>query len=89
MSIDEELKTQLLAELERGLDEARSCPREFGALERIMERAADRLVRLACKGMAQAASQEADFSPSGVPPLRARDDGEPGPEDAPGPNDAG
>ncbi len=87
MSIDEELKTELLEELERGLDEARACPREFGALERIMERAADRLLRLLCRGMTQAASREADFSPSGLPALRTPGDGEPGPDLAPGPDD--
>ena len=86
--LDEELKKGLLEELERGLDEARSCPYEFGALERILERTHDRLGRLVRQGLTEAASQEADFSPSGLPALRADDDGEPGPEDAPGPDDA-
>ena len=89
MPVDEELKKRLLEELEHGLDEARCCPREFGALERILERTSGRLARLACEGLTQAASQEADFSPSDVPALRADDNREPGPEAAPGSDDAG
>ena len=88
MPVDEELKNQLLEELERGLEEVRGCPREFGALEQILERNARRLVRLASEGLARAASLEADFSPSGVPALRSGDDREPGSEAAPGPDDA-
>jgi len=89
MAVDEELKKQLLEELERGLDEARACPRDFGALERILERSVGRLARLACEGLTQAASREADFPPSDVSALRARDDAEPGDAAAPGPDDAG
>ena len=89
MPTDEELKNLLLREMQRGLDEARSCPREFGALERILERTAGRLARLASEGLTQAASQEADFSPSAVSALRARLDGQPGPQAAPGPDDDG
>ncbi len=87
MPVDEELKNRLLEEMERGLEEVRCCPREFGALERILERTTGRLARLASQGLTQAASKEADFSPSGVSALRPGDDRQPGPEAAPGPDD--
>ena len=34
MPVDDELRRQLFEEVERGIEEVRCCPREFGALQR-------------------------------------------------------
>jgi hypothetical protein len=70
MSIPEELKSELLEEFEKHLEEVRSCPMTPGSLEPILTQAAQRMARLTQETLAQAASQEADFPPSGVSPLR-------------------
>lgn len=70
MSIPEELKKELLEEFEKHLESARSCPMTPGSLEPIMTRGAQRMARLTQEALAKAASQEADFPPSGVSSLR-------------------
>ena len=72
MPIPEELKKELLEEFEKHLKEVRSCPMTPGSLEPIMTRAALRMARLTQQTLAKAASDEADFPPSGVPSLRRR-----------------
>lgn len=73
MAIDEELERELLKEFEKELQkhlkEVRACPMTPGSLEPIMTRAAQAMARLTQETLAKAASREADFSPSGVPPL--------------------
>ena len=70
MSIPEELKKELLEEFEKHLEEVRSCPMTPGSLEPILTRAAQRMARLTQETLARTASEEADFPPSGVSPLR-------------------
>jgi len=70
MSIRDELKNELLEEFDRHLDEACHCSMKPGSLEKIMTQAAQKMARLTQESLARAASQEADFSPSGVPVLR-------------------
>jgi hypothetical protein len=70
MSIPEELKKELLEEFEKHLEDARKCPMTPGSLEAIMIRGAERMARLTQESLAQAASDEADFPPSGVSALR-------------------
>ncbi len=70
MPVPEELKRELLKEFEKHLELARSCPMTPGSLEPIMTRAAQRMARLTQETLAKAASQEADFPPSGLSVLR-------------------
>ena len=70
MSIPEELKKELLEEFEKHLESVRSCPMTPGSLEPIMTRGAQRMALLTQETLAKAASEEADFSPSGVSSLR-------------------
>ena len=74
--LDKELLKELLKEFEeelrRHLEEVRACPMTPGSLEPIMTRAAQAMARLTQETLAKAASREADFPPSGVPPLPRR-----------------
>lgn len=70
MPVPEELKRELLKEFEKHLESVRSCPMTPGSLEPIMTRAAHRMARLTQETLAKAASQEADFPPSGLSALR-------------------
>jgi hypothetical protein len=70
MSISEGLKKEMLREFEKHLEEVRKCPMTPGSLEPILTRAAQQMARLTQETLAQAASTEADFPPSGVPVLR-------------------
>jgi hypothetical protein len=72
MPIPEELRQELLKEFEKHLEEVRKCPMTPGSLEPILTRAARRMARLTQETLAQAASKEADFPPSGVPVLQGR-----------------
>jgi len=70
MSIPEELEKELLKEFEKHLQAVRSCPMTPGSLGQIMSRAARDMGRLTQEVLAKAASDEADFPPSGVSALR-------------------
>ena len=69
MPMREELREELLREFEKHLEEVRSCPMTPGSLGVIMTRAAHAMARLTQESLAKAASEEADFSPSGVSAL--------------------
>lgn len=73
MSVPDDVKKELMAEFEKGLEEVRSCPMTFGSLEPILARSAERMARLTQEKLTQAASHEADFPPSGVSALRQRE----------------
>jgi len=66
----EELQKELIEEFEKHLEAVRACPMTPGSLEPIMTRGAQRMARLTQEILAKAASEEADFPPSGVPALR-------------------
>ncbi len=68
--LQEELQKELIEEFEEHLKAVRACPMTPGSLEPIMIRGAQRMARLTQESMAKAASEEADFPPSGVPALR-------------------
>jgi len=70
MSVPEDLRRELMKEFEKHLEEVRKCPMTPGSLEPILTRAAQRMARLTQEELAKAASQEADFPPSGVSSLR-------------------
>ena len=74
MSVPEELARELTKELceefEKHLEAVRSCPMTPGSLEPILTRGAQRMARLTQNALAKAASEEADFPPSGMSPLR-------------------
>ena len=72
--LEEELTRELREEFEKHLEEVRACPMTPGSLERIMTKGAQRMARLTQEALAKAASQEADFPPSGVSPLRGGKD---------------
>lgn len=89
MSIPEEMKKEMLAELEKFVEEVRSCPMTPGSLEPILTRAAERMARLTQQTLVRTASEEADFPPSGVSPLRRAETLQPEREAAPGGDDVG
>jgi hypothetical protein len=68
--LEKELMKELLEEFEKHLEAARNCPMTPGSLEKIMTRGAQRMARLTQETLARAASEEADFPPSGLSPLR-------------------
>lgn len=70
--LEKELKKELIEEFEKHLKSARTCSMEFGSLEKIMTRGAERMARLTQEALAKTASDEADFPPSGLSPLRGR-----------------
>ena len=70
MHISEDLKKQLLSELEKGLKEVESCSMTPGSLLPILNRSAQRISRLTTEGLMKAAADKAAFSPSAVSPLR-------------------
>lgn len=72
MPVPEELREELLKEFEKHLEEVRACPMTPGSLGVIMTRAAHAMARLTQETLARAASEEADFPPSGVSPLPER-----------------
>ena len=79
MSLPEEIRARVEAELEESLKQALSCGRGFGELDEVLSEAAERVGRLAYELLAQSASKaEADFPPSGVSRLRTRADKQPG-----------
>ena len=80
MPIPEELKKQLLAELERSLEEVEDCPMTPGSLLPILNRSAHRISRLTTEGLTKAAADKAAFSPSGMSPLREGENQLPGAE---------
>lgn len=69
MPVPEELKKELIEEFEKHLEAVRDCPMTPGSLEPILTRAAQRMGRLTQETLARSASDEADFPPSGLPPL--------------------
>jgi hypothetical protein len=79
MSLDEELekklRNELMAEFQSHLQAVRGCLMTPGSLEPILTRSTERMARLTQKTLALAASEEADFPPSGVFPLSALDRG--------------
>lgn len=79
--IMEELQKELNEEFEKHLEAVRACPMTPGSLEPIMTRGAQRMARLTQEILAKAASLEADFPPSGVPPLRGGKTLQPGNEE--------
>ena len=68
--LEKKLKQELMAEFETHLQDVRACPMTPGSLEPILTRAAERMARLTQETLAKTASEEADFPPSGVSPLR-------------------
>jgi hypothetical protein len=70
MPIPEELKKQLLTELEKCLEEVEDCPVSPGSLLPILNRSAHRISRLTTEGLTKAAADKAAFPPSGMSPLR-------------------
>jgi hypothetical protein len=72
MSIPEPVQKQLLEEFEKHLESARACPMTPGSLEKILIQAAEQMAHITQQALAETASTEADFSPSGMPPLRRR-----------------
>ena len=70
MPVPEELKKQMLEELERGLKDVEDCPMTFGSLVPILNRTARRISQLTSEGLTKAAADKAAFPPSGVSPLR-------------------
>ena len=70
MPVPEELKKQMLDELERGLREIEDCPMTFGSLVPVLNRTARRISQLTTEGLTKAAADKAAFPPSGVSPLR-------------------
>jgi len=73
MALPEDLKRELLAEFDKHLEAVRGCSMKPGSLEPILTRAALSMGRLTQETLAQAASHEADFPPSGVSALRGGD----------------
>ena len=69
MPVPEELKKALIKEFEKHLEAVRECPMTPGSLEPILTRAAQNMGRLTQEALAQSASDEADFPPSGLSPL--------------------
>jgi hypothetical protein len=68
--LEKKLQNELMAEFQSHLQAVRGCPMTPGSLEPILTRAAERMARLTQETLAQAASEEANFPPSGVSPLR-------------------
>jgi hypothetical protein len=75
--LEKELQKELFEEFEKHLASARSCPMTPGSLEKIMTKGAERMARLTQEALAQAASDEADFPPSGVSSLRGGESAQP------------
>jgi hypothetical protein len=78
MPVSEELRPQILEEFDQALKELEDCPMTYGSLEPILNRASQRMSRLTVESLTKAASPKEAFSPSGVPPLRAGEDRQPG-----------
>ena len=72
MPVPEEVKRELCKEFDKHLQKALRCPMTPGSLEEILARAGQEMDRFTQEALAQAASDEADFPPSGVSPLRPR-----------------
>ncbi len=68
--LERELTKDLCEEFEKHLEAVRSCPMTPGSLEPILTRGAQRMARLTQNALAKAASQEADFPPSGLSAMR-------------------
>jgi hypothetical protein len=68
--LEKKLQSELMAEFETHLQAVRGCPMTPGSLEPILTRAAERMARLTQETLARAASEEADFPPSGESSLR-------------------